>query len=104
MQITITGRSFNLSDKIKAHIYEKFQKLQKFFHRIEYIDVILEESHQFHVEIKIGIPRQSPLIITENGDKMYSCIDKSLDRTVNSLSRLKEKQQDQRHRSIMREY
>jgi putative sigma-54 modulation protein len=85
MKITITGRHFEVSQDLSQYAEKKFAKLEKFFHKLIDIEVIMYmEKHNHIIEVVINGDGMK-FFGTEKASDMYSSVDlvmKSLEKQV----------------------
>ena len=95
MQITITARGIDLTEAIKEYVKKKLTALEKFYDRIERIEVTLgmENHHHlkgdiFFAEAKLLVPGND-LFVKEVDQTLYRAIDLIRDRLENDLKKHK---------------
>jgi putative sigma-54 modulation protein len=95
MQITTTGKGIELTEAIKDYVEKKLGALEKFFDRIERIEVTVGmESHHhakgdiFFAEAKLLVPGND-LFVKEVNQTLYTAIDAIRDRLENDLKKHK---------------
>ncbi|MBN2039125.1 MAG: ribosome-associated translation inhibitor RaiA [Spirochaetes bacterium] len=85
MKINITGRHFDISNDLSEYAEKKLSKLEKYFHKLIDINVIMYMEKHLHV-IEATINADSTkFYATEQANDMYSSIDmlvKSLEKQV----------------------
>lgn len=91
MNLTITGRNFEVSDSIREYAERKLSKLTKYFHQLIDMHVWLLIERQDHVaEITINGDGVQFYAKEKAGD-MYSSIDLLLDKIEQQIVRYKER-------------
>jgi putative sigma-54 modulation protein len=94
MQVHITGRHVEISDGIRAHVYDKVERTLIDFPRIEDVRVILElQKHESVAEVLV----QGNHVHVEGksaSENMYTSIDQALEKAERRLRKLREKVQD----------
>ncbi|KKQ95250.1 MAG: Sigma 54 modulation protein/ribosomal protein S30EA [candidate division CPR2 bacterium GW2011_GWC1_39_9] len=95
MNISITGKDFELTDSLENFVKEKANKLSKYDARINRVQVILSVDDGHHrkgsintAEIIIDRPGKD-IIIKESRDEMHSAIDIAMERAKINLERQK---------------
>ena len=97
MEIQITGRHLEVSDDLKALTRRKVEKLKKYFHRLQIIEVILaQEKYRYQVEILVRADHFTLQAQAEN-DELQRCIDEVLSRIERRLRKQKEKIVEKKH-------
>ena len=75
MKLTTTGRHFNVSDNLSKYTEKKFAKLEKFFHKLIDIEIIMyQEKHNNIIEAVIN-GDGTKFFGTEKAADMYSAVD-----------------------------
>ena len=99
MNLTLTGRHFEITPYLKAHVDEKVKKLDHFnSHIIEGEIVLLKEGIKDVAEGKIHL---SHTVITARGEgkDMYIAVNDVIDKLVGQLHRQQGKFQDRKRHS-----
>ncbi len=98
MEVVVTGRHYEVSDRFRAHVEEKVSRLEKYDQRIIRVDVeVCKESNprlaDQSVRVEITIRSRGPVIRAEAAaeDKMIA-----LDKAVSRLSAQARKAADRR--------
>lgn len=104
MEIVVTGRNSEISDRFRNHVAEKLQRIEKFegrqrIHRVE-VEVTHAANPRQHdkpVEVEITLRSRGPVVRVEaaSGDQ-HSALDLAMDKLKNRLRRVVERQR--RHR------
>jgi putative sigma-54 modulation protein len=98
MLFTITGKHFEITDRIRAHAEEKTEKLPKYYDNINQIEVIIEGNGADHgVEIIARAEHSNVFIAKEMGDNTFTCIDMAVHKLESQLRKKKEKQRNNKH-------
>lgn len=92
IRITIQAVDINLSDNLKETIHSSITRLSRFYDRIEWADVYLEDkkeksTEQKQVGIRLGIPGNDPYA-SEYGDNFYQLIPSVEDKLRRQLEKL----------------
>ena len=97
MEIKITGRHFDVSDKLKELTTKKVRKLGKYFPRLQQIEVLLsQEKFRYQTEILITADHFTVEGQAESDD-LQSCLDDAVSKVERRLRRHKEKLIDKKH-------
>ncbi|MBN1499962.1 MAG: ribosome-associated translation inhibitor RaiA [Spirochaetes bacterium] len=93
MNLTVTGRHINVSDRFKEYVDKKIDKLEKYFHQVMEIKVIIfKEKVDDFVEILVFADGVQFHGIEKGGDH-YSAFDLLLDKLELQVKKHKEKHQ-----------
>jgi putative sigma-54 modulation protein len=93
MNFTITGRNVNVSDKLNEYVGKKIPRLEKYFHQLMEVRVIVFVEKQDHIAEMILTGDGVQFYGREAGGDFYSASDVLLDKVEKQLSRYKEKHQ-----------
>ncbi len=98
MNLTVTGRHINVSDRFKEYVEKKIDKLEKYFHQVMEIKIIIyKEKVDDFVEILVFADGVQFHGIEKGGDH-YSAFDLLLDKLETQVKKHKEKHQQ--HKGI----
>ena len=105
MNITLTGRSFELTDPIKVYLQNAIESLAKFHLDIISVQVVCMRNsggkkEGLSVEFTINLAGKNTVVIKQSDDDMYAAIDIAIDRAQKALRRLHDRQNDHRNESI----
>ncbi|PSB85907.1 ribosome hibernation promoting factor [Photobacterium damselae] len=91
MQIVITGHNVEVTDALREYVTTKFDKLDRFFDKINHIHVILNvEKLQQVAEATLQV-NAGDIHAKADSDNMYSAIDALTDKLIRQLNKHKEK-------------
>ena len=94
MQPRITARHFDLSDKIRTHVDESINRLQRFFNNIISSEYCLtQEKNRFTAELKVSVYHDVISARAESHD-LFTAIDQSAEKAERQLKRYKSKLKD----------
>ncbi len=100
MQITVTGRHFEISDPLRQHIETKIRKLTRYLDGITDVSVVLSvEKHRHIAEMNLLIKGKSPIRGVEETHDMYLSVDTALDKIERQIRRYKDKGTDRKGRT-----
>jgi len=99
MNVVITGRHFDITEGIKAHVNDRIVKLDKFFHKILEAHVILSVEKLAHITEITVIGKHFKLTATETTSDMYASIDAAVNSLEKQLKKLHDKIKEHRVRS-----
>lgn len=99
MEVQITARHFELSDRVKSYIEEKVQRIVRYAGSdIPKIEVILTaEKHRQTAEFSVHVHRHD-FISKEESDDIYNSVDLAIESLEKQLQRTKERLGDRRNR------
>ncbi len=98
VDISVTGRHVDVSNKIRSYAEEKASKLPRFFDRVQAINVILEkERDQMSVEMIVLAAGTPNFVAKEVGPDAHACIDLLVDKMERQLTKHKEKLKNHKH-------
>jgi len=93
MEVSVTGRHCELSDRYRSHVEEKLAKLEKHDHRIIRVDVLLEKEArprdpERNVRVELTAKSRGPIVRAEAAaeDKM-AALDLALDKMAAQMRR-----------------
>jgi putative sigma-54 modulation protein len=103
MQITVTGRHFEITDALRQRIENKIHKLDRYLDGITDVHVILSvEKHRHIAEIILQANGNSIRSLEETHD-MYLAVDTVIDKVERQIRRQKRKGTDRKTRFIAKE-
>jgi putative sigma-54 modulation protein len=99
MNISLTGRNFDLTDAIKQHMNASLEVLKKYNMDIISANVIASSQtkkgkEHFNVEFVINLPQKHTIVINQNDADLYAAIDIAAERAEKALRRLHDKEVD----------
>jgi len=98
VQIRVTGRHMEISEAVKAYAHDKAAKLQRFYDRIEQIDVIIGEDSGWHqVEMIVRTGHADPFVAQERSEDLFAAVDLVVGKLERQLTRHKERFRNRKH-------
>jgi ribosomal subunit interface protein len=92
MKTTVTARHFELTEPLRVHADETFQRLRRFFNHIAEVHVILEtEKYRHRAEATLRLENGTTFVAAEQSNDMYLSLDRSAEKLETQLRRYKEK-------------
>lgn len=93
MRITITAKHVKVTDTMKDYARDKIERLDRYFDRIDTIQVLLNKDGKENVcEINIHTDTHNQLsAVVHNQDDMHAAVDLCLDKIQSQLKKVKEK-------------
>lgn len=99
MQITVTGRHFEISDPLRQHIEEKLGKLSRYLDDVTEAHVVLSvEKHRHLAEVTIQTSG-APIRGLEEMHDMYQAVDAVIEKIGRQVKRRKDKDSDRKGRT-----
>jgi len=103
MQISVSGHHLDITDSIRSHVLEKFDKLERHFEHITNIHVILNvDKNRQIAEATVHI-KGGELFAEAESDDLYLAIDALVDKLDRQILKHKEKSIDRTHRAAARQ-
>ncbi|WP_087016679.1 ribosome hibernation promoting factor [Thaumasiovibrio subtropicus] len=91
MQINLTGHHVEVTDSMREYVHIKFEKLERFFDKINNVHVILTvEKLQQIAEATLHI-NNGEIHAKSDHEDMYAAIDSLTDKLVRQLTKHKDK-------------
>ena len=91
MNVEITSRHYDASERVRTYVVEELKKLDKFEHFITTCKVILEKSKEGEMaEITLHVSGKD-LVCSEASDDIIKSIDVAVDKMERQIKRFKEK-------------
>ena len=93
MNVTVTGRHFEITDAIRAYARDKANKLDHFFRRTTSIDVVIAPHgrHAHDVELIAHVDGHDPFVTHCHDNDVYAAIDLSEQKLGKRLRRHKDR-------------
>ena len=85
MQLTVSGHHIDVTDGLRKHVEDKFEKLQRHIDHITNVDVTLVVEKASH-------KAEANLHVSAESDDMYAAIDALADKLDRQIIKHKEKQ------------
>ena len=91
MQLTVSGHHIDITDALRTHVSDKFDKLQRHIDHITKIEVTLIVEKQLH-KAEAGLHVSgADLFASAESDDMYAAIDVLADKLDRQIIKHKEK-------------
>lgn len=91
MQINTTGQNIELTESLHEYVETKFKKLERFFHHINHVHVVLKLDNIQHIAEATLNVNQGELHASADANDMYIAIDALIDKLTRQLNKHKEK-------------
>lgn len=105
MNVSLTGRSIELTDPIKVYLQNAIESLGKFHLDIISVQAVASKSNRgkkqgIAVEFTINLSGKNTVVIKQSDDDLYAAIDMAIERAQKALRRLHDRLNDHHHESI----
>ncbi len=98
MRITVTGRHTEIPDPLKTYSQEKAAKLERFYDRVQTVEVVFGLEKAKHVcEIIATADHHTTFVAKEMHTDAFASLDASVKDLERQLSRHKEKFRNRKH-------
>lgn len=99
MQVTVTGRHFEITDALRQHIDTKVRKLERYIDANTEVHIVLSvEKHRHLAEINFQA-NGTPIRALEETHDMYQSFDTAIEKIERQVKRQKEKEVDRKERA-----
>jgi len=102
VDIHIAGVHYQVSDKIRGYITEKFGGLGKYHTGLNKLHVTIHpsEKHGFRVDVDLHLPHGKDVVVHDHEETVYAAIDVAHDKIAAQLRKIHEKEvSNNRHAS-----
>lgn len=91
MQLNLTGQHVDITDSLRDHVNNKFEKLSRHFDHMTNVHIILSiEKDRQKAEATIHASG-ADIFASEEGDNMYAAIDSVITKIDRQMGKLKDK-------------
>ena len=99
MQIKISTRHGQISEKTRAKITSKLEKLPRFFERLTAIEMTVDLEHRDapKVDLKVSAEHKHDFVAANASEELMASVDRVVDKMEQQLRKYKQKVQE-RHR------
>ena len=98
MIVTISSRHMDVSGPLKTYAEDKANKLNKYYDRIQEIEVVLDQlKDSARVEMIVNAEHKRMFIAQQDGADAYGCIDGCVHKLERQLTDHKEKIRNRKH-------
>ncbi len=100
MNITVSGRHMDLDDDLKDYAIEKASKLERYYDRVQAVDVVFDReanNHAFRCEVIAKADHHMTFVAKESHEDPYAALDLSTKELERQLRRHKEKFRNRKH-------
>ena len=100
MQITVSGRDFEVTDAIRSFAHDKAGKLTRYFERISRTEVVLgrRDNHTYDVELIAHVDGHEHFVAHGQHEDLYAAIDDAETKIERQLRNHKAKLVDRQHK------
>lgn len=98
MRIKISGRHMDVADSLKAHANEKSENLNRFYDRLQSVEVIFDqEAGKVRCEMIASADHHTTFIAKESHADAIAAFDSAIKDVERQLTRHKEKHRNRKH-------
>lgn len=91
MQINLAGHHVEITEALKEYVISKFEKLERFFDRINNVHVVLTVEKLEQVAEATLYVNQGEIHAKASSENMYAAIDLLSDKLIKQLNKHKDK-------------
>jgi putative sigma-54 modulation protein len=95
MQVVISGKHFDLSDRLRSHIEARADKLQRFYDPIIDCQVKVTEEKAKRADLIVNVQKHL-LKATGEAGSIYLAVDQAMEKMERQLKKLNTKQRSKR--------
>ena len=99
-RVDIVGRNIQITEPIRAYVWDKLSKIERFHNHIMYLHMTLEIQKLEHVCTVVFKIDHTQVKCQANSTDMYASIDRAIDKLHNLLSRYKSRIQDHHKKKL----
>ena len=98
VDIQITGVRYDISDKLRGYISDKFGGLNRYHSGLKRLHVTIHEAekHGFRVDVDMHLPNHHEVAAHNNDETIYAALDGLKDKCTSQLHKIHDK--EARHR------
>lgn len=98
MQVTVSGRHMGISDAVRQYCTEKAGRLNRFYDRINAVEVVIEGHAGSHkVELIAHVDGTHSFVARESQSDVYAAFDIVIEKLERQLRDHKEKLRNRKH-------
>lgn len=98
MQIVVSARHGDVNEEVKQYAEQKTSKLQKFYDKIQEIEVVLDHDGSAHrVEVIVNAEHKNMFVASETGEDFFAATDLVVDKISRQLTKHKDKHRNRKH-------
>lgn len=98
MQITISGRHLDVSEKLKDYTTEKTSKFDRYYDRARSVEVVFDKESLVHVcEIIVRADHHTTFVAKESHEDPYAALDATAKDIERQMTKHKEKHRNRKH-------
>ncbi|MCA9243695.1 MAG: ribosome-associated translation inhibitor RaiA [Phycisphaerales bacterium] len=100
MQVTVSGRHMGVADDLKTYCVDKAQKLDRYYDRIQSVEVVIDGHDGHHsAEIIVHTDGTHPFVASEDHEDAFAAFDLLMDKIERQIRRHKERLRNRKHPS-----
>src|SRR5512146_1796747 len=98
MIVTVASRHMEVSQSLKTYAEQKAGKLEKYYDRIQEIEIIFDAGKdRMSVEVIVNAEHKNMFIARHEQEDAYACIDGCIDKLERQLTAHKDKYRNRKH-------
>jgi putative sigma-54 modulation protein len=98
MRITVSGRHMEVSESLKSYVQEKAGKLDRFYDRVQNVEVVFnQEAGAHHCELIATADHHTTFVARESHADAFASLDAAVKDLERQLNRHKEKFRNRKH-------
>ncbi len=98
MRITVSGRRKDISDKLKQYAEEKAGKLERYYDRVQSVEIVFDvDGNQHRCEAIAKADHHNVFVAKEEREEPYGALDAALKDLERQLVKHKEKFRNRKH-------
>lgn len=99
-RIDIIGRNLEITEPIRAYVWDKLSKIERFHNHIMYVHMTLEIAKLEHICIIVAKFDHFKVKVQASSSDMYATVDRAIDRLQTQLGRYKSRIQDHHKKGL----
>ena len=96
--VTVSSRHMDVSSALRAYAEQKAGKLQKYFDRIQEVEVVFDNlKDRVNVEMIVNAEHARQFVASSSETDAYACVDSCVDKLERQLHEHKDKHRNRKH-------
>jgi putative sigma-54 modulation protein len=98
MRIKVSGRHMDVTEPLKNYVNEKAGKLERFYDRVQTVEVIFDQEGTNHrCELIVTADHHTTFVAKEKHADAFACLDAAVKDIERQLTRHKERFRNRKH-------
>lgn len=98
MRIKVSGRHMDVAEPLKAYVTEKAGKLERFYDRLQSVEIIFDQDGPDHrCELIATADHHTTFVAKEKHGDAFACLDAAVKDLERQITRHKEKFRNRKH-------